>query len=97
MTTLQTTFTEAELLADTPVAEALVANGVRCHGGFADDGTYVSPRTAICVPAIEAWRAHHRETVATEVLDVPLDTWPGAYPPTWPRPGTCSPAACPCR
>ncbi len=80
MTTLQTTFTEAELLADTPVAEALVANGVRCHGGFADDGTYVSPRTAIRVPAVEAWRAHHRETFATEVLDVPLDTWPGAFP-----------------
>ena len=39
--------------------EPLIAGGVRCHGGFAEDGTYVSPRTKFRVPAIEAWRAHH--------------------------------------
>ena len=44
MTTLQTDFTEAELLETHPVAEPLIAGGVRCHGGFTDDGTYVSAR-----------------------------------------------------
>jgi hypothetical protein len=80
MTTLQTTFTEAELLSDAPVAEPLLAGGVRCHGGFDDDGTYVSPRTAFRIPAIEAWQANHREDFGAEVLHVPLDTWPEHFP-----------------
>jgi len=45
MTTLQTEYTEAELLASHPVVEPLVAGGVKCHGGFDDNGDYVSPRT----------------------------------------------------
>ena len=45
------------------VAEPLIAGGVRCHGGFDDDGTYVSPRTRFRVPAIEAWQEQHRRTV----------------------------------
>src|SRR3954468_7216693 len=43
MTTAQVTFTETELLADHDIAEPLIANGVRCHGGFDEDGSYVSP------------------------------------------------------
>ena len=43
--TAQLEFTEGELLADAVVTEPLIAGGVRCHGGFTDDGTYVSPRT----------------------------------------------------
>jgi hypothetical protein len=80
MTTLQTTFTEEELLASLPVAEPLVAGGVRCHGGFDDDGNYVSPRTANRWPAIRAWQAQHAEQFGTDLLDMPLDTWPEPYP-----------------
>jgi hypothetical protein len=76
----QVTFTEAELLADHVVAEPLIEGGVRCHGGFDDDGRYVSPRTKHRVPAIEAWEAQHIATFDTEVLHVPLDTWPEHMP-----------------
>jgi hypothetical protein len=80
MTTDQVTFTEAELLADHAMAEPLVEGGVRCHGGFDDTGAYVSPRTRFRVPAIEAWQAQHTATFGTEVLHVPLDTWPEHMP-----------------
>jgi hypothetical protein len=80
MTTLQTTFTEAELLADEPTAEPLVVGGVRCHGGFDGDGRYVSPRTRFRGPAIEAWQAQHRGWFGTDLLEVPLETWPGHVP-----------------
>ena len=40
MTTAQTEFTRAELLADHHTVEPLVIGGVRCHGGF-DDRAYV--------------------------------------------------------
>lgn len=80
MTTLQTRFTETELLADEPTAEPLVVGGVRCHGGFDDDGRYVSPRTRFRGPAIDAWQAQHQEWFGTDLLDVPLDTWPGHVP-----------------
>jgi hypothetical protein len=53
---------------------------VRCHGGFDADGSYVSPRTRHRVPAIEAWQVQHRATFGTEVLHVPLDTWPEHFP-----------------
>lgn len=79
-TTAQVHFTEAELLADHPVVEPLLAGGVRCHGGYAEDGTYVPPRTLHRVPAIEAWGAKHRADFGTELLEVPLDTWPGHVP-----------------
>ncbi len=80
MTTDQVTYTEAELLADHATAEPLIEGGVRCHGGFAQDGTYVSPRTKHRVPAIEAWQAQNTELFGTEVLHVPLDTWPTHVP-----------------
>ena len=76
----QVTFDEAELLASHRYAEPLVVAGVRCHGGFDDDGTYVSPRTATRVPAIAAWQAKHRRDFGTDLLDLPLDTWPEHYP-----------------
>jgi hypothetical protein len=77
---MQIEFDEAELLADRPVEGPLVAGGVRCHGGFDADGTYVSPRTLHRVPAIEAWQAHHSEVFGADVLQVPLETWPAHYP-----------------
>ena len=40
MTTLQTEYTYDELLESHRIAEPLFAGGVRCHGGFHDDGVY---------------------------------------------------------
>jgi hypothetical protein len=80
MTTAQVDFTEAELLETHDYAEPLFAGGVRCHGGFTDDGTYVSPRTKHRAPAIEAWQAKHEADFAAPILDAPIDTWPEQYP-----------------
>ncbi|HXZ62244.1 MAG TPA: hypothetical protein VEG62_05830, partial [Acidimicrobiales bacterium] len=80
MDTAQVCFTEGELLADAPVTEALVAGGVRCHGGFDEDGRYVPPRTRFRVPAIEAWSAQHRAQFDTDLLDVPLEWWERTFP-----------------
>ena len=76
----QVDFAEAELLASHRYAEPLVVGDVRCHGGFDDEGAYVSPRTLHRVPAIAAWQAKHRRDFGTELLDLPLDTWPEHYP-----------------
>jgi hypothetical protein len=80
MTTRQTEFRDEEILANHPIAEPLIVGGVRCHGGFDDDGNYVSPRTLHRVPAIEAWQEQHTELFGTEQLHVPLDTWPEHFP-----------------
>lgn len=72
----QTEFTADELLASHRYEAPLVAGGVRCHGGFTHDGSYVSPRTLNRVPAIEAWQRQLRGPI----LDVPLETWPAHYP-----------------
>ncbi len=79
-TTAQLVFTEEELLANADVEEPLIAGGVRCHGGFAADGTYRSPRTKFRVPAIEAWNAHHIEVFGKPVIDVPMEQWAGHFP-----------------
>jgi len=76
----QVVWTEEELLASHPYAEPLVAAGVRCHGGFDDQGAYVSPRTLHRAPAIEAWQAQHQREVGAPLLGLPLDTWPEQYP-----------------
>jgi hypothetical protein len=80
MSNLQTAWSEVELLASEPAAAPLVAAGVRCHGGFDAEGEYHSPRTRFRTPAIEAWQRQHREQFATDLLDVPLSTWPESYP-----------------
>ena len=80
MTTAQLEFAQDELLADVPIAEPLFAGGLRCHGGFDEDGTYVSPRTLHRRPAIDAWGAAHRETFGTELLDVPIERWERTFP-----------------
>ena len=80
MSNLQLTWSEPELLANEVVAEPLVAGGVRCHGGFAGDGAYVSPRTKNRVPATKAWQQSHREQFGTEILDAPIELWPEVFP-----------------
>jgi hypothetical protein len=79
-TTDQLEFSERELLADHDFAEPLIANGVRCHGGFDEDGNYVSPRTLHRAPAIEAWETNRLARSGTEPLTLPLDTWPASFP-----------------
>lgn len=74
--TLQTEFTAEELLADHDTTEPLMAGGVHCHGGFDEEGEYVSPRTKHRVPAIEAWQRKHVEEFGTDIIDIPLETWP---------------------
>jgi hypothetical protein len=73
-------WTERELLAEHDIVEPLIAGGVRCHGGFAADGSYVSPRTKNRVPAIGAWQESHREQFGTEILDAPIELWPEVFP-----------------
>jgi hypothetical protein len=80
MTTAQVEYTEDELLTSHDYAEPLFAGGVRCHGGFMADGAYVSPRTKTRVPAIQAWQAKHQAEFGTDLLDLPLETWPPHYP-----------------
>jgi len=80
MTTAQTEYTEAELLASHEMDEPLVVDGIRCHGGFDDRGVYVSPRTKHRWPAIEAWEEQRLEQFSTPLLDVPLETWPENFP-----------------
>lgn len=80
MTTSQTVFSEVELLADHATIEPIFAGGVKCHGGIAADGTYVSPRTKYRVPAIEAWQDKHRAEFGTDIIDIPLETWPENFP-----------------
>ena len=77
---MQLTYDEGELLASHDYEAPLIAGGVRCHGGFDADGTYVSPRTKHRTPAIQNWQANHGATFGTELMGVPLDTWPGHYP-----------------
>ena len=80
MGTVQVQFTEDELLSDVSVAEPLVAGGVHCHGGFDEDGHYVSPRTRFRVPAIEAWGAQNCERFSSELIDVPTERWERSFP-----------------
>lgn len=80
MSGLQVDFTERELLENHRVAEPLIAGGVRCHGGFDESGTYLSPRTKNRWPAIRAWQEQRQDQFGTPLLDIALDSWPGAYP-----------------
>jgi hypothetical protein len=80
MTTVQTEFSQEELLANHDFAEPLITGGVRCHGGFDDGGAYVSPRTKNRWPAIRAWEDQRQRQFSTPLLDVPLETWPENFP-----------------
>ncbi len=76
----QLEWTEDELLTTHPVSEPLVAGGVKCHGGFDEDGNYVSPRTKNRWPAITNWQAQREADFGTALLDIDLSAWPENYP-----------------
>lgn len=61
-------YSEEELLSNVAYDEPLIANGMRCHGGFVG-GRYRSPRAAGRTPAIGAWQAqlHARGVPLIEV------------------------------
>ncbi len=80
MSNRQIAWTETELLATDAIAEPLLANGRRCHGGFNAQGEYVSPRTAGRWPAIRQWQRAHEEQSGRTILDAPLDQWPKPFP-----------------
>jgi hypothetical protein len=80
VTTLQTEYTPEELLESHPYSEPLIVGGVKCHGGFDDDGNYVSPRIKNRFPAIDAWKLQREEQFGTPILDIPLESWPENYP-----------------
>src|SRR5262245_2917374 len=67
-----------ELLSSVTYDEPLVANGVRCHGGFVG-GSYRSPRSAGRGPAIAAWQAQLRAHGGA-LIDIPAALVPPHYP-----------------
>jgi len=68
-----------ELLESGPYAEPLIAGGVRCHGGFEEDGRYRSPRTLHRGPAIAAWQALLARE-GTPLVDIDRRLMPPQYP-----------------
>ncbi len=75
----RTTFTPEELLASGDYREPLIANGVRCHGGFDDEGRYRSPRTLHRSPAIRAWQSQ-LASEGGELLEIAPELMPPQYP-----------------
>lgn len=48
-------YSREELLRSHPYVRSHEAAGYRLHGGFVEDGSYVSPRTLVRWPAVRAW------------------------------------------
>jgi hypothetical protein len=76
----QLSYSRTELLESDPSESPLIAGGVRCHGGFNEDGHYVSPRTRFRWPAIRAWQEQHKAQFGTDLVEIPLESWPSHYP-----------------
>lgn len=72
-------YSAEELLASDKYKEPLIANEVRCHGGFLDDGLYLSPRTLHRAPAIDAWKRQLARQ-GHELIDLSRDLTPPQYP-----------------
>ena len=75
----QLVYSPDQLLASRDYAEPLIANGVRCHGGFDPDGHYQSPRTLHRGPAISAWQARLRAEEAS-LIEIPQALMPPQFP-----------------
>ncbi|HVP30220.1 MAG TPA: hypothetical protein VMW35_13785 [Myxococcota bacterium] len=72
-------FSADDLLASEEGLAPLLANGVRCHGGFDADGRYRSPRTRHRTPAIRAWQERLLRE-GGELLQVAPELVPPQYP-----------------
>jgi len=73
------TYSADEILASDPGLEPLIANGVRCHGGFDSSGAYRSPRTLHRAPAIRAWQGRLAAEGA-RLLTISRELLPPQYP-----------------
>jgi len=73
------TFTPQELLDSGSYEAPLIAGGVRCHGGFEQDGRYRSPRMRHRGPAIAAWQAR-LEREGQRLVEIPKALMPPQYP-----------------
>ncbi len=71
-------YSEEELLSSVAYDEPLIANGVRCHGGFVA-GRYESPRSAARNGAIAAWQAQLAAR-GVEMLAIAPELVPPHYP-----------------
>lgn len=72
-------YTAEEMLTRGTFHEPLIANGVRCHGGFDAQGNYCSPRTEFRNPAIAAWQ-HQLAQGGHGLIDIPREFIPPQYP-----------------
>jgi hypothetical protein len=72
-------YSSEELLASGSYDEPLIANDIRCHGGFMDDGLYRSPRTLHRGPAIDAWKGRLAEE-GRDLIELSRDLTPPQYP-----------------
>jgi hypothetical protein len=72
------TYSAEELLRDVDYDAPLVANGVRCHGGFVGE-RYVSPRSAHRRAAIAAWQAQLGAR-RCPLIDIPQEIVPPHFP-----------------
>jgi hypothetical protein len=72
-------YTAEELLSSGEYKEPLIANDVRCHGGFQDDGLYRSPRTLHRAPAIDAWK-RQLAGQGHDLIGLSRDLTPPQYP-----------------
>ena len=61
ITMQQRTYRESELLAEHPYASEHVSADHRLHGGFDVAGRYLSPRTLVRWPAVQAWQEGLRQ------------------------------------
>ena len=73
------TYTPEELLESGVYEEPLIANGIRCHGGFMQDGRYRSPRTLHRGPAVDAWKTQLKEQ-GFELIQLARELTPPQYP-----------------
>src|SRR2546425_3508308 len=72
------TYSADELLCSVDYDVPLIANGVRCDGGFVGE-QYVSPRSAYRRAAIAAWQAQ-LGIRGLPLLDVPKELIPPHFP-----------------
>jgi hypothetical protein len=77
----QLVYTEREIMSDHDYARPHEAMGHRLHGGFDAEGNYISPRTLVRNPAVEAWtealRARGGDVLYVDPeLEEPADRYP---------------------
>src|SRR5258708_2799603 len=69
-----------ELLSSPKIEAPLIADGMRCHGGFDANRSYISPRTLWRDPAIRAWQEQHERTSHRPLVEIPSDVIPPHLP-----------------